>query len=326
MEAHKMIMKFQLLFSISFIFLPSAWAIDEVEVTDIPVKLNHFQFGESTSYRMNVGRFDPYGYYTPLPAGSSSIAISESFKTSYRFSKEFEAGMTIPIRRTDLTVPTGSIESTTIGSASFETRYHLSVDSTHISIHAGFTTPWSTTSTTTTGNPSASQSDSTGDPSFVTSASARLGIGATHNFSDFRAAIDITGTHLFASDQVPSDAPPGTASLSIQKGNRIQVTEGLAYKLSKQWSVSTGMQQMWSGDTYANGIDEIGTATRTFSTTEGVEFAASEDWHLALTYSNLWPFYDYAANSPYGPSISLSVSFMNLKDDSHSKRPQEIKN
>src|SRR5258708_4720824 len=102
-----------------------ALAADEVSVTDIPVRINQFQFSEMTSYRATDGRFDPYGYYTALPTGSSSTSIAETLSTSYRFSKELEFSFSLPLRRSVLSLPTGSTTTTSVGGASFSGRYHL---------------------------------------------------------------------------------------------------------------------------------------------------------------------------------------------------------
>ena len=308
-------MKFQLRFSplclalFAGVFSSPVFGAEEVSVTDIPVRVNHFQFGANTSYRATTGRFDPYGVYTPLPTGSTSSAFMESLSTSYRFSKKFESTLSLPIRKSEVSLPTGSTTTTTVGGASLQSRYHVGGPA-HLILHGGVTTPWSSTSTQTSGNPSASFSDT--DPNYIPGMSFRMGAGVSHTLGRFRAAFDFTDTLPIASDQVPADALPGTPAVNIRKGNRIQATEGLAYTLSNSWSFNGGLQEMWGADTAVAGVSIVGTASRTFSTSLGVGYALNPDWRFSLSYGTMWPLYSYAANQSYGPGASLGVVFMNL--------------
>ena len=289
----------------------SAHAAEEISVTDIPVGVEKFQFGASTSYHETTGRFDPYGYYTSIPDGASARTVGTGLSGSYRFNKQWEADLMLPIRQTDITVPTGTMSSTSVGGTSVEGRYHYGGWS-HLTFHVATTTPWQFKNKTSTGDPSSSLASVMGNDSsaMLSGSNVRVGAGVSHTFRSFRAAMDLTTTVPFATEQEPTATIP--VATSVRKGERIQTSEGVSYLLGIKWSFSTSVKQMWGRDTTVDGLDQVGTASRSFSTALSVGYGASRDWHWMASYETLYPFYNYAVNQGCGPSVSIGMTYMNL--------------
>jgi outer membrane receptor protein involved in Fe transport len=158
----------------------------------------------------------------------------------------------------------------------------------------------------------ASMPDDMGDGQ-VAGASLRVGVGASRTISKFRFALDVTGTHPFASTGIPQDAPPGfTQEVTSQAGDRISLSEGVSYLLSREWSLNTGLRQYWSGQSQRNGAGVDGTRGRAFTASVGASYLPGPDWRLNASYETQWPFYAYAVSLPYAPAVSIGMSYVGI--------------
>jgi hypothetical protein len=90
------------------------------------------------------------------------------------------------------------------------------------------------------------------------------------------------------------------------------VNEGVAYIFNTQWSANIGFNQLWSGDTYMAGTDELGTAGRLFTSKFGVSYDPAPDWRMSGNFVTSWPFYNYAANQGYSPAVSVAMSYSGI--------------
>src|SRR6185312_1211593 len=109
----------------------------------------------------------------------------------------------------------------------------------HLVAHVGGSMPWKYRTMASAGDPGASMPDDMGD-GMVSGASIRVGLGVSRIIGRFRVALDATETHPFASTGVPMDAPPGfTEESTTQAGDRIGISEGIAWLVSTRWTVNS---------------------------------------------------------------------------------------
>ena len=290
----------------------AAGADDEVSVTDAIVTDHHYQFGISSSARAMQGSFDAYGNYQPFAPGSTAVTYTTILTSSYRLSQLFEVGMGLPLRRSSETFPTGTMTSWGLNSPSVNVRAHLG-GWPHVTVHVSGSGPWKYSSRTSSGDPGASMPDDLGD-GFVSGASLSAGVGVSRTFSPFRVAMDVTGTHPFASTSTPQDAPAGftVADVTSQSGDRLGFSEGLSYLLSKSWTINAGLRQYWSGPTSVNGLIDGTSRGRSFSTSLGMSYIPNTDWRINASYETQYPFYAYAVNLPYAPAVSLGLMYVGI--------------
>ena len=262
------------------------------------------------------GSFDAYGSnYTPFRAGQHR-ALSESMwnlSASYRVTQLLEFGMSLPLRRSSESFPTGSSQSWSLNCPSINGRLHLG-GWPHVVVHASGSGPWKYRSMSMTGDPSASMPDDLGD-GFVSGASVSVvGVGVSRSFHPFRIAFDVSGTHPFASTSVPQDAPAGftVAPITSAAGDRLSFSEGLSYMLGKRWTLNTGFRQYWSGPTIINGAVDDLSRGRSFSTSVGASYIPNRDWRVNASFETQYPFYSYAVNLPYAPGASLGLSYVGI--------------
>jgi hypothetical protein len=277
-------------------------------VVNAPVQINNYDLGFSSSVRVPQGGFDAQGNYVAYPAGSSSWSDTTNLNGSYRFSQQWEGGLTLPIRESRTFFPTGSTTSTSINVPQLFGRYHLGTPA-HLVLHGGLSLPYRYRYSQTNGNPSASLPEDSGDASTLSGSAVRFGIGGSHSINRFRFAADVSMTAPFAADSNMSDAPPGTPTVPVRKGDQILLSEGLAYTISPQWNVNGGLRQIWQGDTYSNGQDVTGTASRVFSTSLGASYLPDFTWRWTASFDTQYPFYSYAVNQPYAPSVSIGLTY-----------------
>jgi hypothetical protein len=285
---------------------------EEVSVTDSVVSDHHYSFGLNTSARAMQGSFDAYGAYHPFMPGSTAISLAWSLNASYRLSQVVEIGTSLPIRRSMEWFPTGTSASWMMNAPGIDTRFHLG-GWPHLVAHVGFSGPWKWRDSNITGDPSASMPDDMGD-GFVPGASMRLGLGVSRSFSRFRIALDVSGTHPFASTNVPMDAPPGVvvAPVTSQSGDRISFSEGASYSITHRWTANAGLRQYWAGPTIADGSVVEGTRGRAFTTSVGTSFIPSSSWRFNASVETQYPFYDYAVNLPYAPAVSVGMVYVGI--------------
>ena len=279
-----------------------------VDVREPKISPSHYELEMSTSLKATQGGFNQYGEYVGYPDGSNAYTLTTTFGFAYRFNQQWETVLTLPIKRSSQDFPTGSTRSTSVGGAGGTVKFHIS-GWAHPDIHAGFGSPWKYNKTATAGDPKASLSPDSGD-STPPGASIPVGVGFSHSFSKFRLAFDSTYTFILPNDQNLSDAPPGYPQVAVKAANRIKISQGVAYQLSKEWKLNAGTSQQWSGNTQADGTEIAGTASRVYMTKLGASFSPTGQWRYSLTYETLFPFYAYAANQTFGPGVALMISFV----------------
>lgn len=301
-----------LLAAVAFWVSPTVHAADEeVSVTDAIVADHHYQLGLSSSVRAMQGSFDAFGAYHAFPDGSAAVNTSWNIAGSYRLSRLIELGTSVPLRISRMTFPTGNSTTASINSPGMDARIHVG-GWPHLVVHVGGSLPWKYHSMTSAGDPGASMPDDLGD-GMVFGASMRVGAGVSRSFGRFRVAMDSTETHPFASTGVPSDAPPGyTQQITTQGGDRISFSEGVSYLVTQKWSVNGGFRQYWSGPSYASGLVQADTRTRSFSTNLGVSYLPGPNWRVNGGFETQYPFYAYAVGIPYAPAVSLGMSYVGI--------------
>ncbi len=291
--------------------LSVALAAEDVDVTDIPIESGHYQLGLMTAYRPTQGAWDPYGNYTTYPDGSVALSVFTTISFSYRFNKDWEIGLSLPIRQSRMIMPTGDSASTIVGGFGGDVRYHVG-GWPHLILHAGVGTPWNWRHMTVNGDPRASFS--TNDLSTdISGWSMRVGAGVSRTFYKVRAAFDLSagipiGTSDMTSDGPPLPGPPP----QVGQGKRIQALEGLSYLATKQWSINSGLRQSWAMDTSVNGVAVDGSAGRLFTTSIGLSYNPSHDWRWTGSFDTPYPFYSYAVNQPYSPTFAVSMVYMGI--------------
>ena len=296
-----------------------AFASEEVLVTDAPVRKDNIQLGMMTNYRDTSGSFDPYGTYGAYPEGSSVWSVIQIYSIGYRFESPLEVGLTFANRYSESTFPTGSSQSKSFGSPSLSARYHVAINrETHLIFHSGFSTPFKFSNRRTAGDPSASMS-SDGDLSAPVGAPmggytlrAGMGVSTTLRSVPMRFSVDANIMHAFSSTQPVMDGPNDGLTQTVQRGNQYSLSEGVGYSLSRHWLVSGGVRQAWSSNTYTDGEEMLGTASRLFSTDVGLTYVALVDWRVTASYDTQWPFYSFIVNQPYAPSVSMGLTYTGL--------------
>jgi hypothetical protein len=296
-----------------------AYAEEVVDVTEAPILKEEIQLSMMTNYRETNGSFDPYGTYSAYPTGSSVWSTIQVYNLSYRFEGPFEVGMSFATRYSQSTFPTGYQQSQSFGSPSVNGRYHIALDrQTHLIFHAGFGMPYKFSSRKSSGDPSASM-NTDGDLSAPVGApmggfNARLGTGISKSFRSLpiRLSADATFTHPFSSTAEINDGPQDFLTQSVQRGNQFSLSEGAGYSLSRFWLVSVGFRQAMSTDSYTDGEDMTGTASRLMATNFGITYMAKKDWRVTASYDTEYPFYSYVVNQPYAPSVSVGLSYTGL--------------
>jgi hypothetical protein len=283
-------------------------AEETVSVADEPLRTNHYEFSLSNSVRAMQGSFDPYGAYHAYPEGTEAWSLMTRFGVSYRFSKKWAAGFSLPVRQNQMQTSTGSSSSTSVGGMNFSIKYHLG-GWAHPVIHVGGGPPWAYRHRTMEGDPRAAITEDSND-GMMGGASIHVGAGISRTFRWLRAALDSTIMLPFASTQTNTDGTAG--SVSVRRGNRLQLSEGLAYVGGRGWSINGSLRQMWSGLTSADGVDVMGTRSRAFSTSVGASYAPSKNWRLRAGYDTQFPFYAYAVNSSYSPSVTLGMTYVGI--------------
>lgn len=300
------------IFSLLALLISTAALADvgaEVSVTDEPVKVSNYDFGLMNSLRAAQGTFDPYtGAYVPYPAGSSSWSNMTSLNGTYRFSKEWELGLSLPIFESRTIFPTGSITSTSVSIPQLLARYHFGTEA-HLVGHVGLSLPYKYRYSNIQGEPSASLPEDSGDAATLSGFAVRTGLGASHSIKRFRFAFDASVTTAIPTDANLDDAPVGTPNSETWKGEQFLLNEGLAYTLSPEWLVNGGLQQIWQCSSRAAGAIVDGSAGRLFSTSLGVGYTPVGDWRWIASVSTPYPFYAYAVNQAYAPSVSVGVTY-----------------
>lgn len=302
---------------------PLALAVDSgeiegVSVTDAATHVNNLQFNYITSYRAMEGKFDPYGYYSAYPDGSTAWSWMNVFSASYRLSQHFEVGGSFSVSDMRLSVPTGSMSATSLGHPLLNGRYHTPVLNgwAHAIAHLGLSMPYGIRNMQQTGNPSAALPSSDDDLSAggLSGWGLRAGVGISKSLKGLplRVALDLAGSYPFPSTSGMNDAPAGTDPVTVLRGKTVSLSEGLSYILGPRWTVNGGLQQSWTGDTYADSEDVTGTAGRSFSSSLGASYIPSTAWRLNAGFSTPWPFYSYCVNTSYSPAISLGMSYTGL--------------
>ncbi len=294
------------------LFLTPALALEEeVVVTEPILPIQQFDVGLSSSLKAAQGTFDNYGIYTAYPNGSESISYMTTLKADYRFSQRWDAGFALPIRQSELQLPTGSRESTTLGGAQLSGRYHAGTGA-HIVVHGGIALPWKWSSSKVVGTPAASIAPDTGSDSMPNGTSVHLGVGTSHTFGRIRLAYDFTTTYAFASTPNFNDGSVSDPNVSVRPGMRYSIREGVSYALDQNWFIDAGLNQMWIMDTHVNGVDSDGTGSRAFTTTVGVGYKGGEKWRINVAYETSFPFYGYEVNLPYAPTFSFGLTYLSL--------------
>ena len=289
-----------------------AFAIEErVSVDESPLPIQKIDLGISESYRVTQGSFDPYGTYVPNVDGSSVWSTTTNFKTGYRFSKVLESDLAVPLRESESNYPTGKKRSTTLGGAQLSGRYHLG-GWPHILVHLGVGLPWKWSASKSEGSPAASISGDSASDVAPAGLSLRFGFGLSHTFGQFRFGFDATETYAFAQNQEMKDGALGPSVVNTQAGRRHQIREGLAYLINHRFSLNGSLNQMWLGESSAEGKPVEGTAGRVFSTSLGVSYFHNREWRWTASYETQYPFYAYMVNQPYSPAISISLSYAGL--------------
>jgi hypothetical protein len=303
----------------AFLTIFSAHAEEVVDVTEAPILKSQIQLSMMTNYRQTNGSFDPYGTYTAYPDGSSVWNAMQIYNVSYRFESPFEVGLSFSTRYSQSTFPTGYQQSQSFGSPSVNGRYHIALDhTTHLIFHVGVGTPFKFNDRKSTGDPSASMNQD-GDLSAPVGApmggyNIRLGTGISKSFRrlPIRLSLDATVTHPFPSTTNINDGPQDGLTENNQRGNQYSLSEGIGYTLTKHWLVSGGFRQAMSSDTYTDGEDMQGTASRLLSTNFGLTYESQKDWRVTASYETEYPFYSYVVNQSYAPSITVGLSYTGL--------------
>ncbi len=283
------------------------------ESDTIAAPSHRIDLGISTSFRATQGSFDPYGYYVPYPNGSSSWSVSENLKGAYHFSKDWDMSMTIPIRKTETDLPSGSKSSDSVGFPQISAHHRIGGPA-NLSLNAGVNFPWKWSASKTEGTPAASISGDSATDTPPAGVSTSFGIGSVQHLGRFRLSGDASTTYAFASvpENRGGDGVVANPNVSVRPGMRFQLHEGLAYLLNQHWNVSGGLSQMWLQSTVANGVVSDGTAGRIFSSSLGVSYTPDTIWRWGLGYETQFPFYSYIVNQPFAPAVSLSLTYAGM--------------
>jgi hypothetical protein len=287
----------------------SAFAAEEVSVTDEPLHLNSYQINFSNSLRAQQGGFDQFGAYHSYPAGSDAWSYTSNIGGSYRLSQKWEVDASASFRKSESTFPTGDKNSFSYGSPTFDVKYHLGLWP-HLVIYAGASPGWVYGKNHTDGNPTASLYDDFGDGNFM-GAAANAGIGASRSIHRFRIAFNAGTIVPFTTRMYPTD-PPNAPSYVMRAGNRYQLSEGLGYTLSDQWGLNGGFKQMWGMDSSVEGTSTANTAGRLFTTNFGATYNSSPQWRWMASFETSYPFYSYIVNQSYAPAVSLGVTYAGI--------------
>jgi hypothetical protein len=293
------------------LFLSStAFAVEEVSVTDEPVVVGHYQLNVGTAVRAVQGTFDPYGQYQAYPDGTKAVSVMTNLGGSYRFTKKWEVSVSTNISNSNSDFPSGSMQSTSISGPLTDVRYHLGYWP-HLIIHVGISPGWHMGTRSSTGNPTASLPDTFGDGTY-NGAATHVGIGGSHSLGKFHFAFDINSIFPFATSRVPSDAPTDTPPVSMRTGNQYILSQGVAYNLTHKWSLSSSVQEDWGQSSTQNGVVTPDSESRFFSTNLGVSYSPNEAWRWLVSYSTSFPFYNYAVNGSYAPAAMLGLTYAGI--------------
>jgi hypothetical protein len=307
-------------------FHGTAFAIDTFEVTDPSTPIHRIALSMIAAYRETDGQFDALGNYTSNPSGSSVYGLYDTFHLAYRFSHAFELGWSFSARESRAAYSTGSQKSQSFGNPSLEARYHFNFPNPNlprISVYTGFSMPYTTGSSSTTGDPSKALlavSQTNADGTYAGGWTIQSGVGASKVFHaiNLRTAVDASVTYPFPQTVDTSDGGlnPGQPDITSKRAIQYALSEGVAYLWGSHWSFDLGFRQLWAGDSTYDGQDTIDTATRLYSTSFGISFSPSTvnysnepDWRYSIGYLTPWPFYAALANEPYAPSISVGISY-----------------
>jgi hypothetical protein len=141
----------------------------------------------------------------------------------------------------------------------------------------------------------------------------RTGVGLIKRLPyNFRAGVDASVQIPFAQDTDTENGPPGETSYLVRRGVSYMANEGLSYIVNTMWSANLGLQQVWSGDSYVNNGDVIGTAGRYFGSSIGVSYEPEPDWRFNGTYQTSFPFYAYSVNQAYSPTFSVALVYSGI--------------
>lgn len=286
---------------------------DEVSVADTPIEIGNYTFGMRSAFRLIGGVFDEYGNYTNYPNGSQAWSLMTSLSASYRFSRFLEGDVSVPLRQSEVDSTTGSSDTTSMGGPSLSVRAHLGTWA-HLVFHGGFTfmSPPAFIRSSE-GDTSMSLPQNLGDGA-AAGPSVNWGLGGFRSLGKFRFALDAMMVYYFNWAQDMSESPPDTPQLWIQPGMRFQLSETGGYALTRKWTALLGFHQAWQLDTFSStaglpSIDALGTANRTYSSSVGAAFAPDHHWRFTASFDTPFPFYDYAVNQAYAPSVSLSMTY-----------------
>jgi hypothetical protein len=292
------------------LFSVSAHAVEEVSVTDEPVVVGHYQFNAGTAVRAVQGTFDPYGQYAAYPDGSKAVSVMTNLGGSYRFTKRGEASISANISNSNSDFPTGSMESTSVSGPLTDVRYHLGLWP-HLIIHVGVSPGLHAGTRSETGNPTASLPDNFGDGTY-NGAATHVGIGGARSVGRFRFAFDVNTIIPFATSRVLSDMATNSTPVSMRTGDQFLLSQGLAYNFNRKWSLNGSIREDWGASSTQDGEDTPNTKSRLFSSSLGASYAPDETWRWLVTYSTSYPFYNYAVNESYAPSVMLGLTYAGI--------------
>jgi hypothetical protein len=287
------------------VMAPPAFCVEEVSITDAPLKQHNYEMTFSTGLRAMQGAFDPYGQYQAFPDGSKAYGVSSNLSVNYRFSSKWEADMGVPFSHSEMNFPTGSTSSYSIGGLLGGARYHIGTPF-HLVAHASLVAPWQINAKSLSG---ASLPDSMGNGGTSSAGSFHMGIGGSHAIGQFRFTTDVGVYVPFTVSQVSGDALPGSAPDSVQASKRYVVSQGAAYRISDRWAADISFHESWAGLTTLNGTPVQGTAGRSLSTSLGAMYAPPGNWHYSASYDTQAPFYSYEVAGSYSPALSFIVAY-----------------
>jgi hypothetical protein len=209
-------------------------------------------------------------------------------------------------------VPSGSIISNSFGGPVLDVKYHIA-NPFRIILHGGVGLPYKTSSTTVSGNPTASLPSDFGD-GFVNGTSVHGGVGTIFDVFSLKASLNLNDVYTVPSAQDVTDAPPGTPQVNVQNGNRVSLSEGLAWIFAKKYSFIGGFLQSWVDSMTVNGDLVAGSASRYFASRLGFSTSVSRAWKASVNYVTEYPFYNYEVNQTFGDSFGITFVYSEPPD------------
>ncbi len=266
------------------------------------------QFGLSTAYRSNKGRFDPYGEYTPTKDVNSSQTITTLFGAAYRVSEDSQVGLSLPLVSNFRRLSGKNYRATSFGDPTLEWRYNLWEDLSFLTYRPQLTLYGGVRI------PLGKSFYNSSDPYLVDvvgdgTTTLHAGLNTSKIFQPIKFTLDGALFYPISKNVTKVQGVPISSPYFFKSGNRIQLIESAGYLINEHWSGTLSLKQLWNFNNKMNGEIIAGSAGRLFSTQTTLNYFYDTALGFGITYETAFPFYRYLANQPNIESVSIAAIY-----------------